>query len=362
MSTRRVVYVVHADPGERSPAEVLRRFPTAPSSVTALHAHGGFEVSAVARTNGSSLRVEHDGVSWQFVRDRSRLGCRVALAVRRQRPEVVHVNGLIFSIPILLLRLVCGRRVRIVVQHHGESPGTRRTRIAQKLAQRAINAYLFTGADGQAEPWRRAGIFARNTAVFEVLESSADLEPVLQAEARERTGVVGSPAIVWVGRLNEGKDPLTAVRALAALDSDSAHVWMIFQTATLQAEVLAEIGLFPGLHDRVHLIGEVPHDDIGLWLSAADVFLSTSHHEGSGYSLIEALACGCTPVVSDIAPHRAIVGDLGKQFAPGDPTGCAAALSKVSVHTREDVIDDFGRRLSWPAIAEQLAAAYDPKP
>ena len=38
--------------------------------------------------------------------------------------------------------------------------------------------------------------------------------------------------------------------------------------------------------------------------SAADLFVVGSHHEGSGYSLMEACACGAMPVVTDIPTFR----------------------------------------------------------
>ena len=75
--------------------------------------------------------------------------------------------------------------------------------------------------------------------------------------------------------------------------------------------------------------------------------------------MLEALACGCTPVVTDIAPHRAIVGNLGRRFAPGDIDGAAAALATVDVLDRAVVRDDFERRLSWHEVARQLLVAYE---
>ena len=43
-------------------------------------------------------------------------------------------------------------------------------------------------------------------------------------------------------------------------------------------------------------------------MQAADLFVLGSHREGSGYSLIEALACGLPPVVTDIHAFRTLTG------------------------------------------------------
>ena len=45
------------------------------------------------------------------------------------------------------------------------------------------------------------------------------------------------------------------------------------------------------------------------YYGAADVFVSGSHSEGSGYALIEAMSAGVVPVVTDIPSFRAIAGD-----------------------------------------------------
>jgi glycosyltransferase involved in cell wall biosynthesis len=355
----RVVYVVHADAGNVPPRDVLDRWTTAPSTVSALAATGRCEVFAIASTRWPSTSVRHNGVSWEFVYVESRAAWRVAIAVRKLRPDVVHVNGLLTSRPAIAIRVLCGRRPRIVMQHHGEPPGTGKTARAQRFVRRLVNGYLFTGAAGQAETWRDAGVLTATTPTFDVLESSADLRALPQAPARSTTGMVGTPAMVWVGRLIDGKDPITVLRAFEQLGSDhGAHLWMIYSDATMELAVRELIGSSELLRERVHLVGYVPHDQMAAWLSAADIIISTSHSEGSGYALIEALACGCTPVVTDIAPHQAIVGSLGRTFPPGDVESCSNALSDVTIVDRDRVVDDFHKRLSWPVVADQLLVAY----
>ena len=44
--------------------------------------------------------------------------------------------------------------------------------------------------------------------------------------------------------------------------------------------------------------------------SAADLFVVGSHHQGSGYALMEACACGAVPVVTAIPTFRLMPGAL----------------------------------------------------
>jgi len=54
-------------------------------------------------------------------------------------------------------------------------------------------------------------------------------------------------------------------------------------------------------------------------LLGAQIYVSTSHSDGSSLSLMEAMACGAFPVVSNIAANQELInhGDNGFLFAPG---------------------------------------------
>jgi len=99
--------------------------------------------------------------------------------------------------------------------------------------------------------------------------------------------------------------------------------------------------------------------------SAADLFVLGSHHEGSGYALLEAMACGCVPVVTDIPSFRVITdgGSLGASWTPGSVSRCAAALVQAAkgdlAQMREKVRAYFERELSWSAVGHRAKEAYE---
>jgi glycosyltransferase involved in cell wall biosynthesis len=99
-------------------------------------------------------------------------------------------------------------------------------------------------------------------------------------------------------------------------------------------------------------------------MRAADLFVLGSHHEGSGYSLIEALACGLTPVVTDVPSFRARTGQgaVGRLWRCDDGYGlsealqaCAAAVGGAS---RARVRGHFEAHISAAAVGARFAAAY----
>ena len=97
------------------------------------------------------------------------------------------------------------------------------------------------------------------------------------------------------------------------------------------------------------------------YYAAADVFVSGSHSEGSGYALIEAMSAGVVPVVTDIPSFRAIAGD-GERWAPGDAADFARALFKTCSSDLEArsvaVKSRFERLLSWDAIGAATVREY----
>ena len=99
------------------------------------------------------------------------------------------------------------------------------------------------------------------------------------------------------------------------------QLFCCFGKAPLLAEVERCIAADRRLRDRVHLLGKVAHARIELLMQGADLFVLGSHHEGSGCSLIEALACGLSPLVTDIPSYRALTGEgrVGKLWPCGQP-------------------------------------------
>lgn len=332
----------------------------------------GVRVTALCRFDRDE-DVGRNGVDYHFRVDDPRhlLAGRRTLPTalfglaRELRPDVVHLHGLLFPIQVAALRLWLGRGPVLAIQHHGERPEGRMRPSLQRLLSRAADGFLFTSPE-IADEWVRAGVLDRSWPVHGVVEASTDFVPVPRAEALERTGLKGSPSILWVGRLHEKKDPMTALEGFAgALEQlPGAHLSMAYREAPLLAEIQAFRSRSPLLAERVHLLSEVAHADLPGLFSAADLFLTSSPAEGSNFALLEALACGTPPVASDIPAHRVLTGEgaVGRLFAVGDAESCArelvAAASSLTEEARLAARRHFEESLGWPAVAAQAVRAY----
>jgi glycosyltransferase involved in cell wall biosynthesis len=342
---------------EAEPAAVVASWGTVTAAASALLETGEVLPMVHCRHRSVDAVVVHGGVSYRFHRSDAAL----ALGVLASRPDVVHVHGLGWS--RLLVRL---RRVGapIVLQHHGEPPFSGRTRLAHRVVRRWVAGYLFTGADhGQAQPWVDAGVIRADARRFEVLEAAALWAP----SGRPAIELAGDPAVLWVGRLIEGKDPSTALEAvaLAVERVPGLQLHLLATDRAMERAVRARLDEESALQTRVHLHDPVSPTEIERWYRGAAVYLSTSHREGSGYSLIEALTCGCAPVVSAIPPHLAILHiaapPVAATFPAGDATAAADALVQVAGligSSSEPNVAAPRTLLHWNRVAHQLVAAY----
>ena len=108
------------------------------------------------------------------------------------------------------------------------------------------------------------------------------------------------------------------------------------------------------------LKGKVKHSELGACYNTADYFISGSHKEGSGYALIEAMSCGCIPIVTNIPSFKKITrdGTFGFLFEPGNPESLLNILLNLKNIDKEifssSVVGHFNHNLSFKSIADDL--------
>ena len=150
----------------------------------------------------------------------------------------------------------------------------------------------------------------------------------------------------------------------AARQLPGLQLWCCFGTAPLLSEVRNRIDTDRLLRDRAHLLGRVAHERIEQLMLPSDLFVLASHREGSGYSLIEALACGLPPVVTDIPSFRSLTGQgaIGRLWPCGDAQKLCEALLSIASESRPELRQlarrHFDAELSFDAVGQKLSAAY----
>ena len=101
-----------------------------------------------------------------------------------------------------------------------------------------------------------------------------------------------------------------------------------------QSDELKEFCRVSGLGHRVSFTGRVEPERLAPLLGQHRIYVSTSPAEGSSVSLLEAMACGCLPVVTDIAANREWI--THKHNGLLYPAGDTAALAGQILRAAED--------------------------
>jgi hypothetical protein len=158
--------------------------------------------------------------------------------IKNLKPDIVFVNGFIFPLQIIQLRKTLGKAAKIIVLHRAEKPFSGIKGYLQKIADKSVDAYLFT-SDEFSKEWIKKGIFRNKKKIHEVMQSSSIFFPGDKVAAKKILNINGEPAFLWVGRLEKNKDPLTAVKAFIKYFSSQplAKLYMIYQDDQLLPEV-----------------------------------------------------------------------------------------------------------------------------
>ena len=281
------------------------------------------------------------------------------------KPAVVLLHGLIFPQHLMMLQSHLQRGTKIIIQHHGDLPRQGMMGRLQRVADKYVDAYLFTTKQ-LAEPWVQQGIIKKEK-IFEVMAGSGDFPQFDKHTARHHLQLPGGPVFLWVGRLNEDKDPLTVLRGFAQYleQQPFATLYMIYQENDLLQAVQDMIASDERLRSSVVLKGKLEKKDLAYWYNAADFFIAGSHRESCGYALIEAMSCGCIPVVTDIPSFRKITagGTAGLLFHKGSVDSLLQTLHRLeNISTKQlslQVKDQFQKELSFKAIASQISSVCE---
>ena len=184
-----------------------------------------------------------------------------------------------------------------------------------------------------------------------VVQNGVDIERVDRLLREKRVAETERRfTVTVVGRLMAIKNPLVQVRAFRE-GADGASR-LVFIGDGPMYETVQDLCRSWGLLEQVVLTGLIPREAVYERLMATDLFVSASTVEGLPVSVLEAMACGCPVVLSDIAPHREIAG--GAAFIPlvrpDDVAGWATALG--------DLLEDAGARARLATAGRQRAERY----
>ena len=120
------------------------------------------------------------------------------------------------------------------------------------------------------------------------------------------------------------------------------------------------------LSASVQFLGRVPHKEMPNLLAQADIYVSTSLYDGTSVSLLEALASGAFPVVTDIPSNREWITDGNNGFlVPINEAGILASRILDAIRNRDlleksrsDNLLIVEKKAFWPTNIKKLERIY----
>jgi glycosyltransferase involved in cell wall biosynthesis len=341
----------------------------------------GAEVFSIKRFSKESSIVKN-GVQYYFIKDRfgpkmtnKQFPLTVFKKIVSLNPDVVHLHGLSHSIQTFLLRLWLKKKTAIIIQHHGGPfPQQGIKKKMHDLLNSVADGFFFTTIE-QGKQWfpdkkfqRKIMPILEGAPVFnvETMDSNRKLFYQNREQSRSRTNMIGDPVFLWVGRLDENKDPLTVLAGFEILCKQypGARLYMIYTDEKLLEETKHSINNSEILKSRIRLIGKIMLNERERYYSSADYFVLGSHYEGTCYSLSDALSSGCIPVITNIPSFKLMTdnGRLGSLWQPGNVNSfvesAQLAMSKPRRNEAERCIDFFKKNISFDAIARDAMRYY----
>ncbi len=243
----------------------------------------------------------------------------------RQEIRIIHSHGKGAGLYSRGMKLFC-RRAAVVHSFHGlhaAQYGTlKRTgyvlyeKMAALLTDRFINV-----SSGEQESALELGIYGREKSSI-IYNGTGPLVPV--EGAREALGLSGKFVVMTVTRYDYAKNMNTALEIAERLRSydDMVLLWIGEGEERSALEARAQEKKLK------NVIFADFTDEIPKYLSAADIYLSTSRREGLPMALLEACSMGVPIVASDVVGNNEVVshGHNGFLFPLSSPDDAVESI------------------------------------
>ncbi|MEO8173845.1 MAG: glycosyltransferase family 4 protein [Sediminibacterium sp.] len=321
------------------------------------------QIDIVKHIEGTDTRIiQKENISFFISKNKHGFIPRATVThLRKFKPDIVFVHGLIFPLHIIRLAMILGRKARIVIWHHAERPQGWIKKVFQRIADCFISRYLFTSSENAAE-WMDARIISNRKKIVETPSTLTVFSRQNKEMCRQKLQMDNGLHYIWVGRLDQIKDPVTVIagfeKFLSAVPSAKLH--MIYQSGELLTDISQQLSNKPSLKDHIVLQGKVPHAELEVWYSAADFLISGSRREAGSVVLLEAMACGCIPVVTAIPASLKVIADgkYGFSYGAGNAEELAETLvSSVKTNRKslsEQITNHFEKEYSVAAVTDKL--------
>ena len=171
--------------------------------------------------------------------------------------------------------------------------------------------------------------------------------------------------LVFLGRLVSQKGCHTLIDALRRLSERGLRPGLTVIGAGPEREKLARQAKIAGVAEQVRFMGGIQGAPLATELARHQVMVTPSHYEEPfGIVVLEGLACGCLPLVSERGGLPEAIGSHGFTFPNGDAEALARRLREIlgdmeRARSRLAGVEDHLSRYRARVVTERYLAVFE---
>jgi teichuronic acid biosynthesis glycosyltransferase TuaC len=297
------------------------------------------------------------------------LSCRrlVAKLIRQTNIDVIHAHTVL---PDGAAAVLLGREfgLPVICTAHGSDVNVypfqnRFVRWASQWALRHVDCMVAV-----SENLKKAAIALAGPREIAAVHNGADsgsFRTMVRRDARSRLKLDSTGKLVcFVGYLRPEKGLEYLLEAFASLGQPDTRLCLVGDGPLKQS--LTTLAQRLGIIDHCRFLGQRPHDEIPLWISAADCIVLPSLSEGFPTILAETMLCGVPIIATPVGGIPEVVrdGETGLLVPCRTPAALSQALRMLL--SNPQLASDMAARaqelaknsLTWAGNARRMLSLY----
>ncbi|MEA3369386.1 MAG: glycosyltransferase family 1 protein [Candidatus Ratteibacteria bacterium] len=163
---------------------------------------------------------------------------------------------------------------------------------------------------------------------------SSVYRPIPSESVRKRLGGVipeSSQVFLFVGRFDPYKNIVGLIKSFNDLkqEGDPELKLVIVGEEDTRYPEAPRLVKDLGLEKEVILTGYLEEEELVYWYNRAAAFILPTFYEGFGLPIVEAFACGCPVITSNVASVPEVAGDAAMLIEPGSQTALTEAMRRI---------------------------------
>jgi glycosyltransferase involved in cell wall biosynthesis len=190
------------------------------------------------------------------------------------------------------------------------------------------------------------------------------ITPKEHKETIRRKYCLDKPFILSVSTIEPRKNLKTLIMAFARIKDKIDHDLVLIGAYGWNSKDLYSMISDLKLNDRIRFPGYVDIEELPVIYNLADVFVYPSLYEGFGLPPLEAMACGCPVITSNVASLPEVVGDAAETLDPLDIEALEFSIKKMlhDVDVRNKFIEKGLQNIkhfTWEQCAAETVKVYN---